>query len=194
MGAYILKDLQSVFIHIPKTGGLSIRRGAFDIEPSGATGPFFGSINPKFDHYFKFTFVRNPFDRLLSAWRDICFRRTQWRKSKVSFLEFLRVATDSSLPFKGGRTMQEVIRHHTLPQTHSFHCFHLTDFIGRFENLQQDFNTVCDKMGIPQNVLPHKNKSKHEHYAEYYDDETREIVAENYAQDIEHFGYQFGHP
>jgi hypothetical protein len=57
--------------------------------------------------------------------------------------------------------------------------------------LQADFAAVCDKLDIMELQLPQMNKTKRKHYTKYYNDKTRKMVAEKFAQDIEYFGYQF---
>ena len=69
----------------------------------------------------------------------------------------------------------------------------LVDFIGRFENLQQDFNTVCLQIG-KRVILPHRNKSKRSDYRTYYHDASIEIIGQWFKDDIEPFGYAFDDP
>ena len=57
---------------------------------------------------------------------------------------------------------------------------------------KNDFNKVCNIIGIPRKKLPHINKTKHPHYTEYYDRETRDIIKKRYERDIDYFEYQFG--
>ena len=181
-------------IRIPKTGSTSVTtilEPYFDIEgqPIGATEEntyyhhrtakymksHFEKMNWDFDDYFKFAFVRNPFEREVSLWKYLKkIKKDGYVKEKFS--DFVK------LPAK--RTYMDYVKDNdgTI----------ILDYIGRVENLQKDFNTICDKIGIPKQKLPHENKTKHKHYTEYYDDETRELVAENYKKDIEYFNYKFG--
>lgn len=64
--------------------------------------------------------------------------------------------------------------------------------IINFENLQEDFGKVCTKLSLPYIKISHMNKTNHKHYTEYYDDETREVIAEKYEKDIEYLRYKFG--
>ena len=65
------------------------------------------------------------------------------------------------------------------------------DYIMRFENLVDDFRTVCGTLGISPATLPRYNRSGREHYSKYYDDELREFVSKRFALEIERFGYTF---
>ena len=61
----------------------------------------------------------------------------------------------------------------------------------RFENLADDFRSVCATLGIPTVGLPQYNRSNREHYSKYYDDNLREFVRKRFALEIERFGYTF---
>jgi hypothetical protein len=65
------------------------------------------------------------------------------------------------------------------------------DYVMRFENLADDFRTVCAALDISPRTLPQYNRSSREHYSKYYDDERRELVRDRFAAEIEHFGYLF---
>jgi hypothetical protein len=66
----------------------------------------------------------------------------------------------------------------------------LVDFVGRYENMEEDFASVCRKIGIDI-ALPHVNRSEHAHYRDYYTAETKAIVSRLFARDIERFHYTF---
>lgn len=154
----------------------------------------------KVNNHFSFCFARNPFELSLSNYlffqKSIEFWDTDPEEKEL----FIDVYNAYTKTLNGCSTFKEWIinkkkcgwlnDYHW--DTEQFHWAREVDFIGRFENLQADFDIVCDKIGIPKQKLPHKNKTNHKHYTEYYDDETRQIVAEKYAKDIEYFNYEFG--
>ena len=180
-----------IFFHIPKTGGSSLTthlRKHGEIERRYHPHSFSFDLNREF---FRFGFFRNPWDRFVSKY----FYFKAYGKQK------------KGNDFHSGEIVNRYnsFREFTLNLSNVYEEFRSPhwnlqvnwikdriDFIGRFENFQQDVNIVCDKIGIPHQNLPHKKKSNHIHYTEYYDDETRSIVAEKYAKDIEYFGYKFG--
>ena len=161
----------------------------------------------QFDSYFKFAFVRNPWDRMVSCYKYL---------GMPLELEFKQYLTGRYLT-KEWKTMYWFTR----PQSEYLYDESgrlMVDFVGRFENLQADFNKVCERIGIAAVELPYANRSetkpvqssstlatvkkllspsdravteKPRRYQDYYDDESRDIVAELYKRDIELFGYSF---
>ena len=130
-----------------------------------------------FNNYFKFAFVRNPFARAVSTMKYI----NTWKKWN-GFDDYLNLK--ESLLLKNEKEQSKYSNQYDFTKG----C----DFIGKLESIQEDFNTVCDKIGVSRQQLPHYNTTKHRHYTEYYDDETLKIAEEKFAKDIEHFGYKFG--
>ena len=185
-----------IFTHIPKTGGSSVHSSLNDyFEPNQwMHNDLQKDLKKCSSDYFKFAFVRNPWDLTVSSYHYFCYSDvTKWRRKKIPknfiFKDWLRwKQKNRSRGWKKNRCYGK----NQLCYVSNIRGELLADFIGRFENLQKDFNTICDKIGIPHQELPHKNATKHKHYTEYYDEETKQIVAERYANDIEYFNYEFG--
>ncbi len=181
-----------IFVHIPKTSGRSTERYLLnfnsirEIQPHHPITDYIKRVK-NFHSMFKFSFVRNPYERLLSEY----FYAKRMGGCECEFEDF-KIEYNTFKKFVMSDALEKCCyKHHNTPQIEMANPKYM-NFIGRFENLQEDFDTICDKIGIPKNKLPHINNTNHKHYTEYYDDETREIVAEKYARDIEYFGYKFG--
>ena len=187
---------QALFIHVPKSAGRSVVRGLFDVKSvEHAPADWYQQLDPeKFQRYFKFTFVRNPWDRAVSAYTYLgqggsaaSAEDRQWAEfvnSFDSFDSFIRqwLSTDNAMRNALFTPQVEFLKD-------SFGRIDM-DFIGRFENLQQDFEKVAGELGVDAQ-LPHLNQSRSADYRSFYTEESRARVAEVYAEDVGAFGYRF---
>lgn len=198
----IIHKHKFVFVHIPKTGGSSIEL-MFDPEKEVEHGGLskvkhktFGDLlkdYPPIGDYFKFTFVRNPWDLAVSLWSFL-----QQHNSVKAFTEDL---TFEELLADGfSQKLKRIIDKHTswdyaLIKLIEYGQMHWIDsrldFIGRTENLQSDFNQVCDQIGVEHHTLPRSNATERKHYSTYYCRRTKEMVEKRFRKDIEYFGYEF---
>tara|TARA_B100000579_G_C22849354_1_gene866363 strand:+ start:8480 stop:9163 length:684 start_codon:yes stop_codon:yes gene_type:complete len=156
-------------------------------------GPFLTETNYG-DDVFKFTFVRNPWDKLVSEYLykpHPSFWSTDFEHYLNVWLPYIKrnyvdvEASADHILLKRGDL-------HHLPQC-EFLKTDAVDFVGRFENIKKDWVTVCERLGLHKPLkLPHsRKKKKRKHYSEYYTPWTRQLVKEVYARDIEMLGYTF---
>ena len=131
---------------------------------------------------FKFSFVRNPWDLLVSNYsfiRSHPNHKRHGRVSKLTFPEFIEFAAFKRIGFQK-RAISDAYGNL------------LVDKVGFFENLNSDFEEITDRLSIVSE-LPHLNQVPRADYRDFYTTETRRKVAEIYREDIEVFEYEF-HP
>lgn len=190
-----------VFVKTPKTAGttlVSILRRFTDVSlrnyDMGDHERYYEIIdkNSKFTNYFSFSFVRNPWDLRLSRYFYLKNIEVPRKKQKGEVYDETILQTNNFKEWcKVGSWFPSEVG-----GQYEFMCNRdgkfAVNFVGKYENLESDFNHVCDELNLPRRNLPKENSTKHKHYTEYYDDETKKIVENAYAKDIEYFNYEFG--
>lgn len=134
-----------------------------------------------FDSYFSFAVVRNPWDWLVSIYTYKYKTRHDHHHDLIkdfsSFDEYIRWRCSGKWVHQKDFIFDESGKQ-------------LVSFIGRFENLDEDFQYICSKIGASIS-LPKVNVSKTKPYQAYYNEETKELVRQAFAPDIALFGYDF---
>ncbi len=151
-----------------------------------------GVVSPKYlQRAFKFAFVRNPFDRIVSLFYYLKKTRFNPLPASMSFEEFCQVLKRGDYPPVG------LYNHRGLNQCNPMVRWLydergqlMADFVGRYETIEEDFQKLCSRIGI-RSRLPHHNTTEHPPYKDHYSDQTRNIIEQVYREDLERFGYSF---
>ena len=189
-------DSQSIFIHIPKCAGVAINKTLYGNLAGGhiTLNQYVNIFKPKeLMDYFKFTIVRNPWDRIVSAYHFLEAggfgpEDKQWFDKELrQFKDF----NDFVLNWVNHENIQKW--HHFRPQYHYMlednNKVEL-DFLGFVENIDNDFQYITQRLGVTSKITK-SNNSKHKSYIEYYNNQTKDIIADIYEKDIDMLGYDF---
>jgi hypothetical protein len=195
-----------LFVHIPKTAGNSIqnvlraysedkivcltphqdgierfevRSDKFNIHKHSTLQDYRAELGEEvFQRLFKFTSVRNPWDRMISFYFSPHRGPVSWNREQFAKLIAQIPPVAAHIFLEGGSNSGPS-------------CFNNMDYFIRYESLNDDFKKVCELIGIPWVPLPIRNKSKRQPYSIYYDDELVELVRNRFSEEIIYFGYEF---
>ena len=170
-----------LFIHVPKTAGTSMERCFF----LGGGGHKTIRDFPEAQDAFRFAFVRNPWDRFISAY--CCQTNVDDPNDLGAFDWFVRNrCSPNQYPVRG------LYWKHFIPQWHFLLDVYGrigVDFVGHFESLEKDWRHVCRRVGVTAK-LPHERKVDHRPYKHYYTPESWDIIGRLYRRDVKLFGYR----
>lgn len=210
----VSREKRFVFVHIPKTAGKSMNSAFAAYSSRGLSNrlhihesitefyrrlrkeggrrrrpPTFrrsdADISAEFADFYKFAFVRNPWDRAVSMYGFLA----KIGLPETEGLTFEKFVSDL---YEGAHYMHSIhVPRQQIEFISDYRGKVIVDRVGRFENLATDFAEICDHLGI-DTTLEKRNTSSRGPYEDYYNDQTRAMVGEIYAPDIEAFGYAFG--
>ena len=191
-----------IFIHIPKTGGTSIRSCLEQYSTVSvykglvvgskqtnfklvkhATGLMVRNNIPKgiWDNSFKFAFVRNPWSWLVSGYfyaRDHAANRKKRMICKGSFENYLNWCL----------SMDKYDQMNFITDNHNNV---ILDYVGTTDKISKDFDTICKRLGIASSGLPRLNSTKRRNYRKFYTKETKLLVQKRFYRQIKLFKHRF---
>ena len=216
-----------IFIEVPKNSSSSIcdwlsgiDRNDFNEQSwqarrmelrDGHKFPFVAKeeYSPHWEDYFKFAVIRNPYERVLSAYTMLAQSKLHCQvdmdfakkiKRFESFSDFCKGYLDKTILHTHyinpdiWMDTPYFITSHFLPQNYWVNPLvdYASDiFVVRQETLIKDLTGVGERLGLNIDRFPHRNSSRHGDYRQYYDEETIQIVYNKYRQDISLFDYRF---
>ena len=203
----ISHEYKFIYIHIGRTGGTSFEDAYcrhFKLDSRSATHwpEVFGNrdikhvwaeeLKRKIDNhtwqkYFKFAFVRNPYDWLVSAWHHQKEHQDHGYRWLIeswichnTFREFLQALLNNE---------SHLITPYSAMITDGQGNI-LIDFVGRYENFMKDLSLVHQKVGLPKLPMGRNASSKHKQFTSYYTDEAADFVYNHYEMEFKMFGYE----
>lgn len=167
-----------LFIHIPKTGGTSITKelgGKKVGKKHDGVKEIKKLLSDLYPFLFKFAVIRNPWERAFSFWRWVSL------KKNIGTFEYWLTRTNPSL--LADRYFDLLSENNKTINM---------EFLIKFETLQEDFNRMCDTVGIQKTTLKIVNTSgEKEDYRKHYSQQMVELVLSASKRDIDYFGYKF---
>jgi hypothetical protein len=187
-----------IHIHIAKNAGTSVVRSLCGSYVDGHSSAYHTMTRDpkKWEDSFTFAFIRNPWDRLVSAYEFARMEVSYWHNNRSKkpawhHPDHARVKTMSFNDFVRDFSLNQ--KHYTHPSFRpQWSCFcdssqrNLLDFIGKFEHLERDFAYICGVLGKP-NI----SSKEHDDYRKYYSDSLIEDVRKIYEIDIGIMNYEF---
>lgn len=207
--AIISNNKKFIFLHIPKTAGTSIRRVLMQYQSNRPERPEEWHEDMKdtkkkidsqlFEQYFKFTFIRNPWDRLYSSYQFITQkplnaieRIPQEYYRSIGFKKWLLeekfYVPNNIEPLP---TLKPIQYKNLLDWMTDDDGKMLVDFYGRLENINEDIKIISEKLNIPIELQKTASSKRETDYRKVYDNEMIDFVYKNHKRDIEYFGYEF---
>ena len=144
---FVNDEKKIAFIHIPKTGGTAVAR--YILWPIGfrkTEGPRHGGYIPISNKYFVFSFVRNPYEVIVSRYRERALMKCNFRDKYPTVRSFIEFLIEDYKEFP--KPLRQV------------------DFLDpcveiyRFENLEDGINDICERFKLDKPVIDKNSVNK----------------------------------